>query len=414
MRILEVIRSALRALRAETLRTLLTLFGLVWGTASVVFLMSWGAGTKVMLESGYNKVGKNLVQVWAGRIGEDFTPAADRRHLWFTQKHVDLLRRESRLADLVAGESSGVYLASFGQRTLATNIRGVEPVAAELRGVELTAGRNLRAGDLSARRRVAILGAKVRRDLLGPSGRIGSWIRIDGRSYEVVGFLKDVGTQFWQDGGFPIDEQIWVPLSTLLATRPDFGTGDEILTSIVLRLEDRKYFDELLSEIRSVLAPSLGVSASDKEAVLIGSPIDGLRSIPIDGLDFVMYVLGATTLGIGGIGILSMMLDAVQERRREIGVRLAVGARRRDILMQFFLETFAIASIGGGLGVALGVACCRAMEAVAVPERIPAPILSVEVIAAALITMAFVGILSGTVPAWRASRVDPSVTLRSD
>ena len=411
---LEALRNALRTLRNQRLRTALTLFGLIWGTASVIFLMSWGAGTKEMVESGYNKVGKNLVQVWAGRIGEDFTPAADRRHLWFTQAEVDLLRRGTRLADRVVADISGIYLVSFGQKSLNTNIRGVEPATFEMRGVSMAAGRAFSARDVDTRRRIAIIGAKMRRDLLGPAGKIGSRIRIYGRSYEVVGFLNEVGTQFWNDSGFQIDEQIWVPSSTLLSIQPDYGTGDEIVSSILLRLRDRKQFDALRVEIRSLLAPALGVSPIDKEAVLIGSPIEGLKKLPMDGLDVVLFILGATTLGIGGIGILSMMLDAVQERRQEIGVRLAVGARRQDILLQFFLETFVITVIGGAIGVALGIACCAGMDAVAVPGRIPEPILTPEIIAAAVVTMTMVGIVSGTVPAWRASRVDPSVTLRAD
>lgn len=414
MDLFEALRSAFRTLRTQRMRTALTLFGLVWGTASVIFLVSWGAGTQRMVENGYTKVGKNLVQIWAGRIGEDFTPAADRRHLWFTNKHVEKLRQRAHLADRVAGEVSGIYVTSFGQRSLATNIRGVEPVTLEMRGVSLAAGRQINERDVAARRRVALIGAKMRRDLLGPSGEIGSRIRIHGRSYEIVGFLNEVGTQFWQDGGFPIDEQIWIPITTLLTITPDYGTGEEILSTIILRLRERTQFDALRLEIRSVLAPILGVSPTDKEAVMIGSPIDGLRKLPLDGMDFVLFILGATTLGIGGIGILSMMLDAVQERRQEIGVRLAVGARRRDILLQFFLETFVIAVAGGALGVALGVGLCRVMDGFADPGRIPTPILTVEIVAAAVITMVMVGIISGTVPAWRASQVDPSVTLRAD
>jgi putative ABC transport system permease protein len=410
----EALRSAFRTLRNQRLRTVLTLFGLVWGTASVIFLMSWGAGTRQMVESGYTKVGKNLVQIWAGRIGEDFTPAVDRRHLWFTRQQVETLRQRAGLADRVAGEVSGMYISSFGQKSLNTNVRGIEPVTLEMRGVSLAAGRAINERDVEARRRVALIGAKMRRDLLGPSGRIGSRIRIHGRSYEVVGFLDEVGTQFWQDGGFPIDEQIWIPITTLLSITPDYGTGDEILSSILLRLRDRTHFDALRIEIREVLAPVLGVSPTDKEAVLIGSPIEALRKLPLNGMKFVMFILGVTTLGIGGIGILSMMLDAVQERRQEIGVRLAVGARRRDILLQFFLETFVIAVVGGVTGVGLGIGCCRLMQAAAVPGRIPAPILTAEVVAAAVISMVTVAIVSGTVPAWRASQVEPSLTLRAD
>lgn len=414
MDLLEAFRNAFRTLRAQRMRTVLTLFGLVWGTASVIFLMSWGAGTKQMIEDGYFKVGKNLLQIWAGRIGEDFTPAADRRFVWFTPEHVKLMRTRVHLADRVAGEVSSLYPISFGQKTISTNVRGVEPVTMEMRGVSISAGRAISRRDVERRRRVAVLGAKFRRELLGPKGKLGSRIRIRGQAYEVVGFMNEVGTQFWQDGGFEIDRQVWVPLSTLLTITPDWGTGDPILSTILLRLRKREDFDAIQIEIRSVLADELGISPTDTEAILIGSPLDALKKMPLDGIDIVLFVLGATTLGIGGIGILSMMLDAVQERRQEIGVRLAVGARRRDILLQFFLETFVIAISGGAMGVGLGVLCCRAMEAMAVPEKIPAPIMTLEVVASAVVTMVLVGIVSGTVPAWRASRVDPSVTLRAE
>lgn len=127
-----------------------------------------------------------------------------------------------------------------------------------------------------------------------------------------------------------------------------------------------------------------------------------------------LFTLGATTLMIGGVGILTMMLDAVQERRQEIGVRLAVGARRRDILSQFFLETLVITGLGGLLGIALGLAGCVALTQFAVGDLIPVPLVRWETIAIALGVMTFVGFSSGLFPAWRASRVDPSVTLRAE
>ncbi len=412
MNILEALRSAMRTLRAERLRTVLTLFGLVWGTASVIFLTAWGAGSKEMVEGGFMKAGNNLVQVWAGRVGEDFTPAIDRRHLWFTREHARALREKSKLATIAVPDVSQVLVVSSGQRSMSTNIRGVEPETLALRGLSIAAGRNIHERDVAARRRVAVMGSLIRRELLGPTGRLGSRIRIAGRSYEVVGMLEPVGTQFWNDGGFDLDEQIWIPSSTLLSITEDWGTGDEIISSVLLRLRDRKDFDAFRQEIRGILAPMLGVSPSDEEAVLIGSPIDSLRKMPVDAMDGILFILGATTLVIGGIGVLSMMLDSVQERRREIGVRLAVGARRRDVLLQFFLETFVITAVGGGIGLAIGLAGCIGLDAIAVPGRIPAPILTGRIIAVAVFTMSLVGFLSGMVPAWRASRVDPSVTLR--
>jgi len=154
---LEAVRSALLTLRSQKLRTVLTLFGMVWGTASVVFLMSWGLGVQQLLEEGFNRAGKNFVQVWAGKIGEDFTPAVDRRLLWFTRDDVAALRAQSRYADLVLGESRDWMPVASRQKMLTRDVRGIEPELFEMRDVEMAAGRPLSRVDLALRRRVAVV-----------------------------------------------------------------------------------------------------------------------------------------------------------------------------------------------------------------------------------------------------------------
>jgi putative ABC transport system permease protein len=156
------------------------------------------------------------------------------------------------------------------------------------------------------------------------------------------------------------------------------------------------------------------VSVTDEAAIRIASPIDSLRKLPMDQMDGLLFVLGATTLLIGGIGVLTMMLDAVHDRRQEIGVRLAVGARRRDVLGQFLLETAVIAGLGGALGLLLGVGGCWALARLEVPDLVPRPILRADVVAVAVGVLVTVALGAGLVPAWRAARVDPSVTLRAE
>jgi len=150
----EVVREALRLLLAHKLRSLLTLFGLVWGTAAVIFLVGWGRGVRDKLELGFFKAGRNMGEVWAGRVSEEFTPAVDRRFLWFTP------------------------------------------------------------ADVEHRRRVVLVGDLVRRRLLGPEARLGTWIRIGGIPFQVVGLLAPVGTQLSADR-LAVDEQVWVPISTV-------------------------------------------------------------------------------------------------------------------------------------------------------------------------------------------------------
>lgn len=139
-----------------------------------------------------------------------------------------------------------------------------------------------------------------------------------------------------------------------------------------------------------------------------------LGKMPLDEIRGLLLVIAITTLGIGGVGVLNMMLDSVVERRQEIGIRLAVGARRRDVLLQFFLETIVISALGGLGGVALGVVSCLALGRLEVPDVVPVPVLSLDIVVVALVVMAAVSLLAGILPAWRATRVDPAVTLRME
>lgn len=414
MRVLEAAREALRTLRISWLRTALTLFGIVWGTASVVFLISWGLGVRAMMEAAYGRVGRNLVQVFPGQIGDDFSPASDRRALWLTLDDVEAVRERARLSALVLPESHTYREVGYRQKTTSLNIRGVVPENLRLRGVEIAAGRPISRDDLHHRRRVAVLGTEARERLLGPHGGVGSTIRIAGQPFEVIGLLSRVGMQLWQDGPSQIDEQIWIPFSTLVGFGKRQGRDAEVVDSIMLGVKDRRTRKAAEREVRAILAERLRVSPDDQEAIRIMSPLDALEKVPLDQLGGLLFTLGATTLVIGGVGILTMMLDSVQQRRQEIGVRLAVGARRRDIVTQFFLETFVITGVGGVLGIVLGLAGCAVLASLPAADLIPQPIVRWETIAIALGVMTLVGLASGLVPARRAARVDPALTLRAE
>jgi putative ABC transport system permease protein len=413
VRLVEAFAEALRLLLAHKGRAALTLFGLVWGTASVIFLVGWGEGVSLMLERGFEKTGKNLGQLWAGRIGEDFTAAVDRRHLWLTQADVERVRRRARLPELVAAEAREYLPLAYRQRALSIETRGVEPQGIQIRGIPIAAGRSIRPSDLEHRRRVVLLGHDVRRRLLGPEGDVGSWVRIAGTPFQVVGVLAEVGPQLGRDGD-EIDDQAWVPLSTFQGQWPRWWTDDLWVNTILYRLRDRHLLEETEQELRAIVAEGLGVSPTDEEAIVGWSPIEMLQELPLDQMRGLLFVLAAATLLIGGIGTLNMMLDAVQERRREIGVRMAVGARSRDVLLQFFLETFAVVSLGGLAGVALGVGLCAALGSLHMPDLVPVPVVSGRIVAVALAIMALIGLAAGVVPAWRAAKIDPALTLRME
>jgi putative ABC transport system permease protein len=418
---LESLREALRLLAAQPLRSLLTLFGLVWGTAAVIFLLSWGLGLRTMLDTAFQRAGKNLVQTWAGRISEDFSPAVDRRFLWYTPAEVELLRERATELELVAGETRRFAPVSFRGREMSLEVRGVEPAGQAIRDVPLASGRLLSHQDEAHGRRVAVIGQRARERLLGAEGRVGSWLRVAGTSFQVVGVLARVGTQLSRDGA-EIDDQLWVPLSTHLALWPNPWLQVDMLSTVVARARDRERIDEAEAEMRRVLAGRLGVPADDEEAVPIFSPLQMLKRVPVDQQNGLNLLIALTTLLVGGIGILAMMLDSVHERRAEIGVRLALGARRRDVLLQFLWEGVAIVGVGGALGVGLGVggALFLASDAfrsgIAPPLRdlVPIPELSLPIVGLALAAMGGVALVAGLVPAWRAAQIDPAETLRAE
>lgn len=410
---LEAVRQAFRLLWAHKLRSVLTMFGVVWGTAAVIFLVGWGDGVIVTMEDGFFRAGKNMGEVWAGRVSEEYTPAVDRRYLWYTWEDLQVLKRRARLPELIGGESMHNTSATFRQASLAVELRGIDAAVGEIRGVPLANGRGITPTDVENSARVAVVGDTVRQQLLGPQGAVGSRIRIGGVSFKVVGIHAHVGTQLNRDGML-IDQQIWIPITTFQAHWPNPWTSDFVVHKILYRMRSPELLEVTADEVRAILAERLHVGPTDKEAVGVHSAVETLRRLPLDESRGLMFVLAATTLAIGGIGILSMMLDSVHERRHEIGVRLAVGARQRDIVAQFFLETLTVTVFGGAVGVALGVGGCLALGTLSLPDLVPVPILSARVVALAVSVMLSVGLLAGVVPAWRASRVDPAVTLRMD
>ncbi len=413
MGLLDVLRQALRTLAAHRSRSILTLFGVVWGTASVIFLMSWGEGVALMIDRGLMKTGKDMGQVWPGRVSEEFTPAADRRWLWFTDADIDFLRRRARLPELLGAEWWEWLTAARGPRSINADVRGVDPEVLAIRGVPVAAGRSITEADLAHRRRVALLGEKARQRLLAPGEGVGTRIRLGGQPFEVVGLLAHVGTQLSRDRA-EIDEMIWIPITTAQTHFPAWWTDEPVVNRVLYRMRDRSLRVETETEVRALLAERLRVGATDEEAIGIFSSVEMLEEIQVDRIVGVLFIIAVTTLLVGGIGVATMMLDAIHQRRREIGLRLAVGARRRDILLQILLESLGITALGGVLGIGFGVAACAGLARLHVEDLIPLPVLRPGIVATAVVVLVFVGTTAGLLPASRATRVAPAEVLRNE
>jgi putative ABC transport system permease protein len=191
--------------------------------------------------------------------------------------------------------------------------------------------------------------------------------------------------------------------------------GDDHVDAVLVRPPERRFNDDLKREERAIHARRLHVSPGDEEAVFIISMIDilsGFDSV-FDAVKVFNVVLAVGTLLIGGIGVMNMMLVSVNERRREIGLRRAVGARRRDVVLQFVVETLVITLVGGGVGLSLGLLGCAALGQIR-SDIVPVPVIVPGVVVLALVVTTVVGVVSGTAPAWQAARIDPAESLRAE
>ena len=394
MRVAEAWRVALDALRANRLRSVLTMLGVVIGVAAVVALVAIGTGTKRQIEAQVEGLGSNLLIVVPGRLQGGGGPSASP----LTLDDVDTVERvvgdRSRLAVTIAsGETVRV-----GTRSAYASMQGVLETTPSVFVRRLDRGAYLTRTDVSTGRRVAVLGAGVARTLFGPVDPIGRQVTIGGVRFRVIGTFERLG----QSLGVDRDSEVHIPV-----TAAQRLLGTDRIDALAIRAPDREKIGALGQAVVAALVkqhPDADFSAVTQEQIL------GVLGDILGVLTGVLAAIAGISLLVGGVGVSNIMLVSVRERTREIGLRKAVGARPRDIGVQFLLEAVLLTTIGGVLGMALGVGAALLVDRL---TPVPAAITWWS-LALAFGVSAAVGIIFGVVPAQRAGRLDPVVALRTE
>jgi putative ABC transport system permease protein len=415
MNLLEITRQTLATFKAHKTRVFLTMFGIVWGIASVILLVGLGRGFSVDQKKRMETLGKDLVIVWGGRTSSQVGGLAAGREITLTVDDARLIRDECYLVKNVSPELRRAVPQVSQYNSAHREVVGVWPAFQTFRSLQLSEGRLITEEDESEGRRVVILGDATRKQLFSGKPAIGASLQIKGVPYTVIGILQKK-TQNSNYSG-PDNDFLFAPYSAVARDfpRPEKpGIVRGYVNDIVFEVGDPDQHEETVQQVRSSLGRVHHFDGKDKDALFIWDTMDGARLVEniFTVITLFFGCVAIVTLCLGGIGVMNIMLVSVTERTREIGVRKALGATRSDILRQFFAESAILTLASGLLGLTAGLGLCAAMKAIPLPDFVPHPIVSGASIVASVLTLSVITLTAGMYPAQRAAEMTPVDSLR--
>ena len=406
----EAVRSALAALRANPLRSALTMLGIFIGVAAVIAMVAIGAGARAMVLEQIRSLGSNIMIVLPGNVTSGGVRLGAGASARLTLDDAAELEQEIPAVQIAAPVVRGSQQVVAGNLNWSTVVQGVVPGFFEAREWDVTQGRLFLPEEIDRRAQVALLGLTVARTLFDESDPVGQSIRIRNVPFTIIGVLAPKGqTTFGQDQ----DDIVMLPFGT--ARQRIFGVSRanaRNVGSILIKIREGDDMAQAEDDMRALLRQRHRLQAKQDDDFIVRNltEIAATRDASSRTLALLLAAVAAVSLAVGGIGIMNIMLVSVTERTREIGVRLAVGARPRDIRGQFLIEATTLSVLGGAAGAALGIAAAVVIASFAGWPTLVQP----ESIALAIGFSGLVGIFFGFYPAQRAARLDPIEALRHE
>lgn len=426
----EAVIQSFENLRANKLRSFLTMFGIMWGMISVVILSATGEGFRRGNEKVLLELGKNIGIIWGNRTSMQTGGERAGRRIFLTLGDARAIAAESSMVAVVSPEleRQSVTVKS-AYNSASPRVVGIEPPYQDIRTIELEYGRLFNWNDEQRVARVAIIGYDMADQLFGKRHILNEPLMMNGVPYTVVGKIRKKE----QDSNYsgPDNNKIFVPFAAMMRDMPRLAAEPGTLSDIIVaphqsvvdalpavldgrsgRIEDVEW--PLVHNVRAILARRHGFDPNDRQAIdMWDTSLNSLMfGRMISKMSDFFAIVGIVTLALGGIGVMNIMLVAVKERTREIGVRKALGATTRTIQRQFFLEGFFLTLASGGIGMLIAIGLCGLVNLAPMPARFSGMVLSWQAAAMSLGTLLVIGVATSTYPARRASQLPPVEALR--
>ncbi len=402
------LRQLVRDLASQKMRTLMTTFGIVWGTAAVSLLLAFGQGFHQKIYENSAGLGENICIAWPSRTSLPFQGLGKGRRIQLDEDDMQLIRVKADGLLAISSEYERSFKLTYEKNTMAVDVHGVTPVFASMRTiVPVGDGRWINDLDWDGRRRVAFLGDGIAATVFGTTDPVGKTIQLNGSPFLVIGVM----VKKEQDSSYSgrDTENVFIPGTTHRAL-----TGDKYLDEFIFKATDAKQTEALKSQVLEIVAGKHRFDPKDKEAIGIWDTTENFQFLNTFMLSFRAFlgIVGSLTLVVGGIGVSNIMNVVVEERTREIGIKMALGARPGSILLQFMLETLLITGVGGAIGLGLTFGICASFPLLGFTEYVGNPTVSPLVALITAVLLGSVGLLAGYFPARDAANLDPVVAMK--
>jgi len=409
----DLVADTLRTLWSHKLRTFLTLFGIAWGIVSITLMVAAGEG----LHEGQKRVaenfGKDVMIVWAGRTSLQAGGMRAGRALQWEAGDYEIIQREASACRWVLPEVGNAVRVRSAFNSASLLVTGSLPPFAEIRTIPVGEGRFYNWADVAEARRVAVLGSDAKKQLFGSRPALGETVYLGEIPYAVIGVMQEKEQDSSYDGRDIT--KIFAPFTAVLRDFPNQPPlKPASLDRLLVTPRSLELHEACKAQVRRTLARLHHFDPNDEEAAGIWDTVENAKAFRqmTDGMKYFLGAIGLISLLLGGIGVMNVMLVAVRERTREIGLRMAVGATRRSVLWQFFLETLIVVFLSGGAGMAAAFGLCAAVNQFPMPQYFAGLLVSWKSGLLSFGLLGTVALLSALYPARQAAAVDPIEALR--